>query len=192
MTRTMKAAWGGLGVSVIALGLKFAAYWVTGSVALYSDALETTINVVGALTALIALWFSEQPADANHPYGHQRAEYISAAVEAFMVVAAALAIGREAYFGWPTRRPPPQSPHPSPPKPRSSPNGGSVRRAEAIRGADGARAGARAPPDPLRSVRPRPATPAHATGRLEAALIRPKLRATLSRSATPLPPRLAA
>ena len=96
----MKAAWGGLGVSVIALGLKFAAYWVTGSVALYSDALETTINVVGALTALIALWFSEQPADANHPYGHQKAEYISAAVEAFMVVATALAIGWEAYFGW--------------------------------------------------------------------------------------------
>ena len=100
MTRTMKAAWGGLGVSVIALGLKFAAFWVTGSVALYSDALETTINVVGALTALIALWFSEQPADANHPYGHQKAEYISAAVEAFMVVATALAIGWEAYFGW--------------------------------------------------------------------------------------------
>ena len=100
MTRTMKAAWGGLGVSVIALGLNFAAFWVTGSVALYSDALETTINVVGALTALIALWFSEQPADANHPYGHQKAEYISAAVEAFMVVATALAIGWEAYFGW--------------------------------------------------------------------------------------------
>ena len=96
----MKAAWGGLGVSVIALGLKFAAYWVTGSIALYSDALETTINVVGALTALIALWFSEQPADANHPYGHQKAEYIRAAVEAFMVLATAFAIGREAYFGW--------------------------------------------------------------------------------------------
>ncbi len=96
----MKAAWGGLGVSVIALGLKFAAYWVTGSIALYSDALETTINVVGALTALIALWFSEQPADANHPYGHQKAEYISAAIEAFMVVATAFAIGREAYYGW--------------------------------------------------------------------------------------------
>jgi cation diffusion facilitator family transporter len=93
----MKAAWGGLGVSVIALGLKFAAYWVTGSFALYSDALETTIKVVGALTALIALWFSEQPADANHPYGHQKAEYISAAVEAFKVVATAFAIGREAY-----------------------------------------------------------------------------------------------
>jgi cation diffusion facilitator family transporter len=106
MTRTMKAAWGGLGVSVIALGLKLAAYWVTGSVALYSDALETTINVVGALTALIALWFSEQPADANHPYGHRKAEYISAAVEAFMVVATAFAIGREAYFGWQNPRAP--------------------------------------------------------------------------------------
>jgi len=85
---------------LIVLGLKFAAYWVTGSVALYSDALETTINVVGAVTALIALWYGERPADASHPYGHQKAEYISAAIEAFMVVATAFAIGREAYLGW--------------------------------------------------------------------------------------------
>ena len=104
MTRTMKAGWGGLGVSVIALGLKFAAYWVTGSVALYSDALETTINVVGAITAIIALSYGERPADANHPYGHQKAEYVSAAIEALMVLATALAIGWEAYLGW-------QNPH---------------------------------------------------------------------------------
>ena len=100
MTRTIKAAMGGLAISLIVLALKFAAYWVTGSVALYSDALETTINVVGALTALIALWYGERPADASHPYGHQKAEYISAAIEAFMVVATAFAISREAYLGW--------------------------------------------------------------------------------------------
>ncbi len=100
MTRTIKAALGGLAISLIVLALKFAAYWVTGSVALYSDALETTINVVGALTALIALWYGERPADAGHPYGHQKAEYISAAIEAFMVVATAFAISREAYLGW--------------------------------------------------------------------------------------------
>ena len=47
-----------------------------------------------------ALWFSEQPADANHPYGYQKAEYISAAVEAFKVVATDFAIAREAYIGW--------------------------------------------------------------------------------------------
>jgi cation diffusion facilitator family transporter len=85
---------------LVVLGLKFAAYWVTGSIALYSDALETTINVVGAVTALLALWFGERPADASHPYGHQKAEYISAAIEAFMVVATAFAISREAYLGW--------------------------------------------------------------------------------------------
>ena len=96
----MKAAWGGLGVSLIVLGLKFAAYWVTGSIALYSDALETTINVVGAVTALLALWYGGRPADTSHPYGHQKAEYISAAIEAFMVLATAFAIGREAYLGW--------------------------------------------------------------------------------------------
>ena len=100
MTRTIKAALGGLAISLIVLALKFAAYWVTGSVALYSDALETTINVVGALTALVALWYGERPADVGHPYGHEKAEYISAAIEAFMVVATAFAISREAYLGW--------------------------------------------------------------------------------------------
>ena|SRR5208337_2916110 len=99
MTRTIKAALGGLAISLIVLALKFASYWVTGSVALYSDALETTINVVGALTALIALWYGERPADADHPYGHEKAEYISAAIEAFMVVATAFAISREARAG---------------------------------------------------------------------------------------------
>lgn len=68
MSRTLKVAWGSLAVSVVVLAMKAAAYWLTGSVALYSDALETVINVVAAVGALIALWFSEQPADANHPY----------------------------------------------------------------------------------------------------------------------------
>ena len=48
MSRTMKAAWGSLAVSVLVLGLKLAAWWVTSSVALYSDALETIINVIAA------------------------------------------------------------------------------------------------------------------------------------------------
>ncbi len=67
MGRTLKVAWGSLCVSIVVLTLKVAAYWVTGSIALYSDALETVINVVAEIGALVALWFSEQPADANHP-----------------------------------------------------------------------------------------------------------------------------
>jgi len=70
MSKLLKTAWGTLAVAVAVLGLKFGAYGVTGSVALYSDALESTINVVGAVAALIALWVSEQPTDANDPYGH--------------------------------------------------------------------------------------------------------------------------
>ena len=100
MSRSLKVAWGSLGISIVVLGMKAAAYWLTGSVALYSDALETVINVVAAMGALVALWFSEQPADANHPYGHNKAEYLSAVVEGALVLVTALAIGREAWLGW--------------------------------------------------------------------------------------------
>ena len=100
MSRTLKVAWGSLGVSVVALAMKFAAYWLTGSVALYSDALETVINVMAALGALVALWFSGRPADANHPYGHHKAEYLSAVAEGALVLATAFLIGREAWLGW--------------------------------------------------------------------------------------------
>ena len=100
MSCSLKVAWGSLGISIVVLGMKAAAYWLTGSVALYSDALETVINVVAAMGALVALWFSEQPADANHPYGHNKAEYLSAVVEGALVLVTALAIGREAWLGW--------------------------------------------------------------------------------------------
>jgi divalent metal cation (Fe/Co/Zn/Cd) transporter len=62
MSRSLQVGWGSLGVSIVVLGLKASAYWVTGSVALYSDALETVINVVAAVGALVALWLSEQRA----------------------------------------------------------------------------------------------------------------------------------
>lgn len=96
----MRIAWGSVGVSLAVLALKAAAYWVTGSVALYSDALETVINVAGAATALFALWYAARPADANHPYGHHKAEYFSAMVEGTLVLTTALLIGREAWQGW--------------------------------------------------------------------------------------------
>jgi cation diffusion facilitator family transporter len=101
----MKAAWGSLAVSVFVLGLKLAAWWVTGSVALYSDALETIINVIAACTALVALQISNKPADANHPYGHQKAEYFSAVLEGMMVIGAAAAILHEVYSVWSNPKP---------------------------------------------------------------------------------------
>jgi cation diffusion facilitator family transporter len=100
MSRTIKLGWGTLLVSIVVLALKAYAYWLTNSLALYSDALETVINVVAAATALFALWFAEQPADANHPYGHQKAEYVSAVVEGALILATAFAILRDAYVGW--------------------------------------------------------------------------------------------
>ena len=113
MSRTLKVAWGSLGVSVIVLAMKYTAYPLTGSIALYSDALETVINVVAAGGALIAVWFSERPADANHPYGHHKAEYLSAVVEGALVLATAVLIGRETWQAWEHPRAPetPLRPH---------------------------------------------------------------------------------
>ena len=86
----------GVGVALLVLGLKFLAYRLTGSVALFSDALESIINVVSAGGALLALWVAARPADASHPYGHTKAEYLSAVVEGVLIVLAALSILRVA------------------------------------------------------------------------------------------------
>ncbi|WP_034383918.1 cation diffusion facilitator family transporter [Deinococcus sp. YIM 77859] len=96
MERTTSIALGSVGVAAVVLALKFLAYLLTGSVALYSDALESIINVAAALAALIALRVAARPADANHPYGHSKAEYFSAVAEGVLIVLAALSIAREA------------------------------------------------------------------------------------------------
>jgi cation diffusion facilitator family transporter len=96
----MKVGWASLAISLVVVSLKLGAWWATGSVALYSDALETVINVVAAAGALIALSISDRPADANHPYGHQKAEYFSAVVEGTLVLGTAAAILHEVYASW--------------------------------------------------------------------------------------------
>ncbi|GGM08776.1 cation diffusion facilitator family transporter [Deinococcus aerophilus] len=83
-------------VAVVVLGLKYVAYLMTGSVALYSDALESIINVAAAIAAFIALRVAARPPDPGHPYGHTKAEYFSAVAEGVLIVLAALSIGREA------------------------------------------------------------------------------------------------
>jgi cation diffusion facilitator family transporter len=100
MGREQKAALASVGIGLVVLGLKFAAYWLTGSIALYSDALETTINVVAAAAAFVALGVSAQPPDSNHPYGHHKAEYFSAVFEGVLVVVAALSIFHSALLGF--------------------------------------------------------------------------------------------
>jgi cation diffusion facilitator family transporter len=99
MHRAQKAALASVGVGLIVLALKFGAYWLTGSLALYSDALESIINVVAASAAFIALHVAAMPADGGHPYGHHKAEYFSAVIEGVLIVGAAFVILREAYFG---------------------------------------------------------------------------------------------
>ena len=101
MDKIQKLAIGSIFVGTIVLALKYAAYRITGSIALYSDALESIINVVTALAALMAVRLSAEPADNNHPYGHHKVEYFSAVLEGVLIIVAALAILREAYFGLP-------------------------------------------------------------------------------------------
>jgi cation diffusion facilitator family transporter len=86
-----------IAVGIAVLGLKYLAYHVTGSVALLSDAIESIVNVLTAIAALIAIRFAAQPADKEHPYGHHKAEYVSAVVEGVLIVIAALAILRAAW-----------------------------------------------------------------------------------------------
>jgi cation diffusion facilitator family transporter len=93
----IRAAQLSLVVGLAVFGLKWLAYSLTGSVALYSDALESIINVLAALAAWWAIRVSVRPPDSNHPYGHTKAEYFSAVLEGVLIVLAALAIVNEAW-----------------------------------------------------------------------------------------------
>lgn len=97
MGGTVRIAAGSILVGVLVLGIKYLAFAVTGSVALYSDALESFVNVATAIAALFAVRLSEQPPDQNHPYGHYKVEYFSAVLCGALIVVAALLILREAW-----------------------------------------------------------------------------------------------
>jgi cation diffusion facilitator family transporter len=86
-----------IGVAVLVMAIKYAAWLLTGSVALYSDALESIVNVIAAVIALVAISISARPADQNHPFGHAKAELVSAAIEGALIIVAALLIIGEAY-----------------------------------------------------------------------------------------------
>ncbi|MFM2151838.1 MAG: hypothetical protein RL199_273 [Pseudomonadota bacterium] len=86
-----------MAVGLAVLALKFIAWWLTGSVALYSDALESVVNVVAATVAFFALRLAAQPPDAQHPWGHHKAEYFSAGLEGGLIVLAAGLIIHAAY-----------------------------------------------------------------------------------------------
>ncbi|MGI8724968.1 MAG: cation diffusion facilitator family transporter [Methyloceanibacter sp.] len=100
MRKVIRLALGGIFIGVCVLALKYAAYLLTGSIALYSDALESIVNVATATAAFFAVRLSAMPPDANHHYGHYKAEYLSAVVEGVLIVVAALLILRKAYLGY--------------------------------------------------------------------------------------------
>lgn len=100
MGATIKLALGSLVVGCIVLALKTLAWWLTGSVALLSDALESTVNIAAALAALVAIRIADIPPDENHPYGHHKAEFMSAVLEGVLIVIAALLILKEAWGGF--------------------------------------------------------------------------------------------
>lgn len=90
--RVARLAFWSILVALAVFGLKMFAWWITGSVALYSDALESTVNVVTAIAALWAIRISHMPADKDHQHGHHKAEYFSAVLEGVMIIVAALLI----------------------------------------------------------------------------------------------------
>lgn len=79
-------------VSLLLLVIKFAAFYLTGSAAIFSDALESIVNVTASLVAMYSLLLAHQPADAQHPYGHGKVEFLSAGFEGGMIILAALVI----------------------------------------------------------------------------------------------------
>lgn len=85
-------AWLSIAAAFITILLKALAWWLTGSIGLLSDALESLVNLAGAMMAVAMISLAEQPADEAHAYGHGKAEYFSAGFEGLLILAAAVAI----------------------------------------------------------------------------------------------------
>lgn len=79
-------------VAVLLFIIKIVAYWVTHSVAILTDALESTVNVIAGFIGLYSLYVAAKPRDEDHPYGHGKAEFLSAAVEGTLIIVAGLVI----------------------------------------------------------------------------------------------------
>lgn len=98
--KVARLAFASIVVAFCVMALKAAAWWLTGSVALYSDALESIVNVIAATAAFAAIRVSHAPADADHPFGHHKAEYFSAVLEGVLIVVAALLILAKVWQSW--------------------------------------------------------------------------------------------
>ena len=85
-------AWISIAAALVTIALKSAAYYLTGSVGLLSDAMESAVNLMGGMMALAMLTIAVRPADEDHAYGHSKAEYFSSGVEGALILVAALGI----------------------------------------------------------------------------------------------------
>ena len=94
--RLTRYAWLSILTACVTISLKFAAYWLTGSVGLLSDALESVVNLVAALAALMALIIAALPPDQDHAYGHSKVEYFSSGLEGSLIIVAAITIAYSA------------------------------------------------------------------------------------------------
>jgi cation diffusion facilitator family transporter len=95
MTRTkavQRMAWLSIATSIATLALKFGAYFITGSVSLLSDAMEAFVNLAAGMVALGALTYAARPADEDHHFGHDKAEYFASGVEGALILVAAASI----------------------------------------------------------------------------------------------------
>lgn len=81
-----------VGVALVTIALKTGAWWITGSVGLLSDAMESLVNLASAVFGLVMVTIAARPADEDHPYGHHKAEYFSSGFEGVLIIAAALGI----------------------------------------------------------------------------------------------------
>jgi cation diffusion facilitator family transporter len=90
-------AWLSVAAAVITIGLKLGAYYLTGSVGLFSDAAESVVNLVAAVAVLWALTFAVRPPDEEHAFGHDKAEYFSSGLESALIIIAAAWIGFTAW-----------------------------------------------------------------------------------------------
>lgn len=88
-----KYAWLSIAAALVTIALKLSAYFVTGSVGLLSDAVESFVNLAAAGFALFAIKLAEKPPDEEHMYGHSKIEYFSSIFEGMLILLAALAIG---------------------------------------------------------------------------------------------------
>jgi cation diffusion facilitator family transporter len=86
-------AWLSIGAALITIALKAAAWYLTGSVGLLSDAMESVVNLISAVMALAMLTVAARPADDTHAYGHSKAEYFSSGMEGALILLAAASIG---------------------------------------------------------------------------------------------------